>query len=102
MTASCLYAACKDKNIAVHKDVFLKNSNIDIIDFRKALREIAKKVSVKLVELDQYTWQFCTKLNLPSEVRSAAMDVTNYVKKKGYEEGKNPRTIASACIYLAC
>lgn len=30
------------------------------------------------------------------------MDATNYVKKRGYEEGKNPRTIASACIYIVC
>jgi len=71
----------------------------DIKGAYKAVKELADYIPP--LDPPRYCSTFCKKLGMDPEVSAAAINIAQNIKEQRLQDGKNPRTIASASIYIA-
>ena len=103
VTASVLYAACRQCNVPRTLDEISNVSNIKKKEIGRNYRNISRQLKLKLLPTtpQDYVSRFSNRLKLSSEVQEKTFEI---LKKAGREEltsGRGPTGLASAALYIA-
>ncbi|CAF0776442.1 unnamed protein product [Brachionus calyciflorus] len=110
--AACMFIACRQQSVPrTFKEISaVANTTTTIKDIGRCYKIIRKALvssqtpssglssssSSDLIE------RFCSKLNLPKEVKKLAFYIVNRVNDMPSLTGKNPNSLAASAIFLAC
>jgi transcription initiation factor TFIIB len=101
LAAAILFIASRQCKCPLKPIEISNATHVDIKDLRNAYKFVKQYIDyVPHMEPTKYGHNFASKLNLPSEIVNASTEVINRIMKKGLIDGRNPRTIASAAIYM--
>jgi transcription initiation factor TFIIB len=102
IAAAVLYIASRMCSIPLKPHDIENVTGVNIKEIKGAYKAVKSYVNyIPPLDPPRYCTHFSTKLNLPSEVSSAAYKIAEIIKDKRLLDGKNPRTIASVAIYIA-
>ena len=103
IVAAVLYIASRMRSIPLKPHDIENATGVPIRDIKGAYKGVKNHVKDYIPPLDppRYCQNFCTKLGLPNEVSNAAYKIAENIKERRLLDGRNPRTIASAAIYIA-
>jgi len=101
LAAAILFIASRQCKCPL-KPVEISNAtNVNIKDLTNSYKFVKQYIDyVPHMEPAKYGNNFASKLNLPQEIINAANEVISKIMNKGLIDGRNPRTIASAAIYM--
>ncbi len=103
VSASALYAACRQENIPRSLDEISEVSRVDKQEVARTYRYIARQLNLEIGPTNpaQFVPRFASELNLSEEVQQRAIDIIEETAEKGLLSGKSPTGYAAAAIYLA-
>lgn len=102
IAAATIYIASRQCSLPLKPQDIEGATSVNIKDIKGAYKAI-KDLADYIPPLDppRYCQTFCKKLQLAPEVAGAAYTIAQNIKDQRLLDGKNPRTIASAAIYIA-
>ncbi|MDY6764916.1 MAG: transcription initiation factor IIB [Halobacteria archaeon] len=103
VSASALYAACRQENIPRSLDEIAEVSRVDKQEVARTYRYIARQLNLEIAPTDpaEFVPRFASELNLSEEVQQRAIEIIEETAEKGLLSGKSPTGYAAAAIYLA-
>ncbi|OIR58104.1 MAG: transcription initiation factor IIB [Amphiamblys sp. WSBS2006] len=102
IVAASLYIAChQEKETARTFKEIHHMTHVKKKDLTQCYQEIKKIVGITSVsENASYIHRFCSNLRLPQHITKRVLDLCRRVTDDEIVQGKNPISIAGACIYL--
>ncbi len=103
VSASALYAACRQENIPRSLDEISEVSRVDKQEVARTYRYIARQLDLEIGPTNpaEFVPRFASELGLSEEVQQKAIDIIDETAEKGLLSGKSPTGYAAAAIYLA-
>jgi len=103
VVAASLYAACRRCNVPRTLKEVAEAARIDKRGIGRTYRALARELGIKLPPTSpaDYVPRFASKLGLPGEVQSKALEIIEEAAKAGLISGMNPSGIAAAALYIA-
>jgi len=102
IAAAVLYIASRMCSVPLRPHDIENTTGVPIKDIKGAYKGVKNHVNyIPPLDPPRYCSNFCAKLGLPNEVSNAAYKIAEAIKTKRLLDGRNPRTIASAAIYIA-
>jgi len=102
IAAAVLYIASRMCAVPLKPHDIEKATGVPIKEIKGAYKAVKSYVNyIPPLDPPRYCSNFCAKLSLPHEIGSAAYKIAETIKEKRLLDGRNPRTIASAAIYIA-
>lgn len=100
--ASIAYIVCKKYGIPRSVDEVCEISNLDKRVLLRMQKIVIRELKLKVIPHSpiDYLARFCSKLNLGVEIQSKAMKLLEDIEKEGLANGKDPRSIAAATLYI--
>ncbi|XXQ38057.1 Transcription initiation factor IIB [Plasmodiophora brassicae] len=119
IVTACLFIACQGQNVDRSRKEFCRITDVDLRDLGRVIQKIQKHMKSvapsssssaygpvatarpqKPSAATAYLNRFCALLNLKQSFISAVSTVVRRVEAMGIMAGRNPATLACACIYL--
>lgn len=102
IAAAVIYIASRICSVPLKPHDIENTTGVPIKEIKGAYKAVKEHVAhIPPLDPPRYCTNFCAKIGLPPEVSSAAYKITEQIKEKRLLDGRNPRTIASAAIYIA-
>lgn len=103
VSASALYAACRQCNVPRTLDEIARSSRVSRKEIGRTYRFIARKLGLKLMPTSpqDYISRFCNELKLSGDVQSKAIEILKDAADKELTSGRGPTGVAAASIYIA-
>ncbi len=102
IAAAVLYIASRMHSIPLRPHDIENTTGVPIKDIKGAYKGVKNHVNyIPPLDPPRYCSNFCAKLGLPQSVSTPAFKIAEAIKEKRLLDGRNPRTIASAAIYIA-
>ena len=102
IAAAVLYIASRMCSIPLKPHDIENATGVPIKDIKGAYKGVKNHVNyIPPLDPPRYCSNFCAKLGLSHELSSSAYKIAENIKEKRLLDGRNPRTIASAAIYIA-
>ena len=103
MTAS-VYIACRESGVPqTLKDIVVATPSLSIKDLARCVRTMIRfmKLKPQYSKYSLYIYRLGEKLKLSMDTRVFAVDIVEKAKNQGILMGKNPMSVAAACLYIA-
>jgi len=103
VSASALYAACRQCNVPRTLDEIASSSRVSRREIGRNYIFIARELGLKLMPTSpkDYVSRFCSKLKLSSDVQAKAIEILKEAADKELTSGRGPTGVAAASIYIA-
>jgi transcription initiation factor TFIIB len=103
VSASALYAACRQCNVPRTLDEVAEASRLSRRELGRFYRFLSRELGLKLMPTSpqDYLSRFCSELKLSGEVQSKATELLKEAAKKELTSGRGPTGIAAATLYIA-
>ena len=103
VSASALYAACRQCNVPRTLDEVAAASRLSRRELGRFYRFLSRELGLKLLPTSpqDYISRFCSELKLSGEVQAKASDLLKEAAKKELTSGRGPTGIAAAALYIA-
>jgi Transcription initiation factor TFIIIB, Brf1 subunit/Transcription initiation factor TFIIB len=102
VVAAVLYIASRVCSVPLKPHDIENTTGVPIKEIKGAYKAVKSYVNyIPPLDPPRYCSNFCVKLGLQGDVASAAYKIAENIKQKRLLDGRNPRTIASAAIYIA-
>jgi len=102
IVAAILFVSSRMASIPLKPHDIENVTGVSLKDIKSAYKFVKKHVDyISHMDPPKYCSNFCSKLNLPTEISSMAYKIAENIKHKGLLDGRNPRTIAATAIYMA-
>ena len=103
VSATALYAACRQCNVPRTLDEISKASSMSRKDIGRTYRYIARELGLKLMPTSpqDYIPRFCSALKLSSDVQVKTLEIIKGAVDQELTNGRGPISIAAAAIYIA-
>lgn len=100
---ACLIITCREKRIPRTIRDFAKVTRITEKDLGKYFRLVKRVLELPSQSLqpEEYLMPYCTNLKVPPEIRGCATSLIAEMREAGALVGKDPKSIAVACLYVA-
>jgi transcription initiation factor TFIIB len=101
--AGTLYAALRVNNAPRTLQELELASGADKKEIARAYRSVVRACGLKIPATDpgDFISRICTDLALPPKVESRALELSTKTAEKELLSGRNPLSVAAACVYLA-
>jgi transcription initiation factor TFIIB len=103
MIAASLYAACRLQKIPRTLRDIVQVSQVSEKDLSKAFRVLIEELKIRRAPLDvnKLVFRLGSSLNLTMPTQKKAIELLERAKEKNIMAGKNPTSMAAACLYLS-
>jgi transcription initiation factor TFIIB len=103
ITASSLYAACREKGFPRTLDDVAAVSRVRRDDIAKCYRSLVNEFDLKIPVADpaEYLTRVASRLKVGEKVEVNALEMLSGAQKAGISAGKDPIGLAASAIYLA-
>jgi transcription initiation factor TFIIB len=104
IAAATVYIVCKEQKISRTLLEIEKISRVKQKEIRKTYMFLQKKLELKTRQTSsaELVPRFCSELGLNNQVKDLAIKIIDGAEKQNLIDGKPPRGIAAAAIYIAC
>jgi transcription initiation factor TFIIB len=101
--AGALYAACRQHNTPRTLEEISEVSRVSKREIGRAYRFISRELGMRVLPTKptDYVPRFASELELPSEVRTKAIEILSTADKRELISGKGPTGVAAAALYLS-
>jgi len=102
--SACCYFACKQFNMPISTNDFIHKIKLNkklFFDYCYLLSAKSGIVGISNNPLVSYLSQIANDMKLNNVIVSKAMDFVNVVKESSIVDGKNPKSVAAALLYLS-
>jgi transcription initiation factor TFIIB len=103
VSASALYAACRQCNVPRTLDEIAASSQISRKEIGRTYRFIARELGLKLMPTapQDYISRFCSELKLSGDVQAKTVKIIQEAAHRELTSGRGPTGIAAASLYIA-
>jgi transcription initiation factor TFIIB len=103
ITASSLYAACREKEVPITPDDVAAVSGVNRDDIAKCYRMIVRELNLKMPIADpsEYLPSVAYRANVSFNVESKAHEILSKARESGITAGAYPSGLAASALYLA-
>lgn len=106
-TAAAVYAAVRVNEVGITPERFVEAGRgpLNRIILLRRTKDIVNELGLNpeaFFNSEIYVDEFCSKLELPSEINDRAKQILTYCDEAGISSGKSPTGWTAAAIYLAC
>ena len=103
VTASVLYAACRQCNVPRTLEEISSVANMRKKEIGRNYRNISRKLGLKLLPTmpQDYISRFCSQLKLSNDVQVKTRDILKKAASKELTSGRGPTGLAAASLYIA-
>ncbi len=103
ITASSLYAACREKGVPTTLDDVAAVSGVRRDDIAKCYRLLVNELDLKVPVADpaEYLARVASRAKVSPKVEACAIEILSRAEKAGIAAGKDPLGLAASAIYLA-
>jgi transcription initiation factor TFIIB len=103
VSASALYAACRQCNVPRTLDEIAASSHVSRRVVGRNYRFIARELGLKLMPTSpqDYVSRFCSELKLSGDVQTKSIEILKDAVDKELTSGRGPTGVAVASIYIA-
>jgi transcription initiation factor TFIIB len=103
ITASSLYAACRERGVPRTLDDVAAASGVRRDDIARCYRLLVKELEMEIPVVDpaEYMQKVASKANMDPEVQARALEMLSRVEKVGGTAGMDPIGLAASALYLA-
>ena len=103
VSASALYAACRQCNVPRTLDEIAASSRVSRKEIGRTYRFIARELGLKLMPTSpqDYISRFCSELKLSGDVQAKAIEILKDAADKELTSGRGPTGVAAASIYIS-
>ncbi len=98
------YAACREMNAPKTIQEIAQTVDADPVFAARCYRLLIRRLKWRppKIEADTYVNRLANIMGIKGKAYMTALDIMNIVKKSHVSEGKNPRALAAAALYIAC
>jgi transcription initiation factor TFIIB len=103
ITASSLYAACREKEVPVSPDDVAAASGVNRDDIARCYRLIVRELNLKMPIADpaEYLSSVAYRANVSINVETKALEILSKARESGVTAGAYPSGLAASALYLA-
>ena len=103
ITATVLYASCRQCNVPRTLEEISKVSQIKKKEVGRNYRNISRKLELRLLPTmpQDYISRFCGQLNLSTDVQVKAIEILKKASSEELTSGRGPTGMAAAAMYIA-
>ena len=103
ITASSLYAACREKEVPRTLDDVAAASGVCRDEIAKCYRLLVNEFDLKIPVADpsEYLARVASRLNVGENVEANALEMLSKAQKAGIAAGKDPIGLAASAVYMA-
>lgn len=103
ITASSLYAACREKEVPVTPDDVAAASGVRRDDIARCYRLIVRELNLKMPIADpaEYLASVAYRANVSFKVETKALEILTKARKSGVTAGVYPTGLVASALYLA-
>ena len=103
MTASSLYAACREKEVLTTLDDVAAASGVRRDEVARCYRLLVTELDMQIPILHpaEYVDRLASKANIDAWVQARALEILSKAERKGTTAGKDPIGLAASALYLA-
>jgi len=103
MTASSLYAACREKEVPTTLDDVAAASGVRRDDVARCYRLLVTELDMEIPVLhpSEYVARLASKANMDAWVQARALEILSKAEKREIAAGKDPIGLAASALYLA-
>ena len=103
VSASALYAACRQCNVPRTLDEIAASSRVSRKEIGRTYRFIARELGLKLMPTSpqDYISRFCSELKLSGDAQAKSIEILKDAADKELTSGRGPTGVAAASIYIA-
>ncbi len=103
MTASSLYAACREKEVLTTLDDVAAASGVRRDEVARCYRLLVTELDMQIPVLHpaEYVARLASKANIDAWVQARALEILSKAERKGITAGKDPIGLAASALYLA-
>ncbi|MFA5869949.1 MAG: TFIIB-type zinc ribbon-containing protein [Candidatus Bathyarchaeia archaeon] len=101
--AASVLSVIREMNLPRPLEEVAKQANLEPLALSKFYRELVTGLSLKMPVDDptKYIMKISTKLNFDQSVEKTAIELLKAAREKGLIQGKRPKAIAAAALYLS-
>ncbi len=103
MIASCVYAACRLRQVPRTLDEIAHHSRISRKELGRCYRLLLRELEVRIpiASPTDFIPRFAQALELSGDVQHTAAEIVDSARSKGITAGKDPTGLAAASLYIA-
>ncbi len=103
VTASCLYAACRQRGVPRTLEEIAEHARVDKKEIGRSYRFVIKELNIKINPTNpiDYIGRFASELGLSGAVQKRAIEILNAAIKLGLTSGRGPMGVAAAALYIS-
>jgi len=103
ITASSLYAACREKEVPTTLDDVAAASGVSRDDIAKYYRLLVNELDMEMPVVDpaEYMQKVASKAKMNAEVQARALEMLHRAEKAGVAAGVDPLGITGSVLYMA-
>ncbi len=100
---ACVLSVIREKNLPRPIEEVAQQANIEPLTLSKFYRELVTDLSLKMPVDDpsKYVVKICAQLKFDAQIERTAIEILETAGKLGLIQGKRPKAIAAAALYLA-
>ena len=104
LMCACIYVACKKQGIPRSILEISLVSNIKKKEIARACRTLVNKMEISLVPFNpsEFLTKIANEAKISEKSRRDAIDILAIAEKAKITDGKNPKALAAASLYLSC
>jgi len=101
---ACIYASCKQDGIPRSILEISHTSNIGKKEIARTYRSLVEKLdlSINPFSSSEFLARIANEAKISEKSRRDALEIIHSSEKAGLAQGKNPKALAAASLYLAC
>ncbi len=101
--SACVLSVVRERNLPRSLEEVAAQSSIDPLMLSKFYRELVRGLSLRMPVDDptKYIAKISIKLGLSQQVEKLAVEILESARSKGLIQGKRPKAIAAAALYLS-
>ena len=101
---ACIYASCKQEGIPRSILEISHTSNIGKKEIARTYRSLVEKLDLSIDPFSsrEFLTRIASEAKISEKSRRDALEIIHSSEKTGLVQGKNPKALAAASLYLAC
>jgi transcription initiation factor TFIIB len=103
ITASSLYAACREREVPTTLDDIAAVSGVRRDDIAKCYRLLVRELDMKIPVADpsEYVARVASRAKVNAEVQARALEILSRAERAGITGGRDPLGLAASALYIA-